>query len=218
MRREALEYYGHGVDGGFYVIDMGGVQMTVPETLAMVSILPDQALPLGLVVTEDLIQEELRAVLPGHPWPFHRVSASEFAVHFPSVAILRMCACGSSFSLPLHQLRVSIQPSSAARDTVATLSEVWVQLSGLPHEARRPEVVALVSQAVGKLTELDMSSLLGLGPIRLRLLCPAIYVFPVSLPRVFFDRVGRDLLVELDEELSGPGGPPSPSVPGPRRR
>uniref|UniRef100_A0ACD5XGU1 Uncharacterized protein n=1 Tax=Avena sativa TaxID=4498 RepID=A0ACD5XGU1_AVESA len=173
----------------------------------MVSILPDQDFPSALVVTEDLILEELRAVLPGHEWPVHQVSTSEFAVHFPSVEILRMCACGSSFTLPLHQLRVSIQPSSAAQETVATLSEVWVRISGIPHEARRPEVVALLSQAVGKLTEVDMSSLPGHGPIRLRLLCPAISVFLVSLPRVFFDRVGRDLLVELDEEDGGAGGP-----------
>ncbi|MEI4908276.1 hypothetical protein Q8G40_29780, partial [Klebsiella pneumoniae] len=64
--------------------------MTVPKTLAMVSILPDQALPSELEVTEDLIQEELHVVLPGHEWPVHRVSASEFVVHFPSVAIMHL--------------------------------------------------------------------------------------------------------------------------------
>uniref|UniRef100_A0ACD5YFY4 Uncharacterized protein n=1 Tax=Avena sativa TaxID=4498 RepID=A0ACD5YFY4_AVESA len=124
-----------------------------------------------------------------------------------------MCALGSAFTLPLHQLKVSIQPSSADQDTVATLSEVWVRLIGIPLEARRQEVVALVAQTVGKVTEVDLGSLAGHGPVRLRLLCPDTSVFPVSLPRFFFDRVGRDLLVELDEEVAaaeaGLSHPPS---------
>jgi hypothetical protein len=30
-RREVLEYLGHGIDGGFYYIDMGGAELSVAD-------------------------------------------------------------------------------------------------------------------------------------------------------------------------------------------
>jgi hypothetical protein len=58
-KREVLEYLGHGIDGGFYYIDMGGAELQTPQHLALITVLPDQDPPLTVQVTVDTIRAEL---------------------------------------------------------------------------------------------------------------------------------------------------------------
>jgi len=105
--------------------------MAVPETLATFTLIPQDP-PVLLEVIEELIHQEFCEVLLGHEWPVRRISESEFVVSFPSVATLRMCTIGASFTLPVHQLEVLIRPSSVDQGVTATLSEVWLRLFGIP--------------------------------------------------------------------------------------
>lgn len=120
--RVCLEYLGHTVDGGFYYIDMGGVEMTVPANLAMVTVAKDQDTPLAVELTEDLIRDEFRQVLPGFEGQVRRISPTEFAVAFPSVELLRMCACCDVITLPINKIKVSIRPSTAHTEMPYSLS------------------------------------------------------------------------------------------------
>jgi hypothetical protein len=137
----------------------------------------------------------------------------EFTVAFPSVEILRMCACGSTFTLPIQKIKVSIQSSTAVPEMTYSLSSVWVRVIGILNEAKTEEIVALISQSFGKFLEVDEWSLLDHGTVRLRIMCPDPSIFPITLPRFFFGEVSWDLVVELDEDVARPrSSSPYPSI------
>jgi hypothetical protein len=69
----------------------------------------------------------------------------------------------------------------------------------------------LISQAIGKLEEVDGQSLAGQGPVRLRVLCPDPSKLNCSISPFFFGKDGRTLVVELEsEENQGGSMPHSP--------
>jgi hypothetical protein len=57
--REKLEFLGHGIDGGFYYLDMGGAAPSVPQHLAVVTVLPSQDPPLAFEIMAEIIHTEL---------------------------------------------------------------------------------------------------------------------------------------------------------------
>jgi hypothetical protein len=77
--------------------------MTVPEHLGVVTV-AEQEPPLSIVVTAELLRNEFAQMMPGHEWSVRELSSSEFAVAFPSVEILRFCACSSTLTLPINKL------------------------------------------------------------------------------------------------------------------
>jgi hypothetical protein len=76
-------------------------------------------------------------------------------------------------------------------------------------EARKDPFIELISQAIGKLEEVDGQSLAGQGPVRLRVLCPAPSKLNCTISPFFFGKDGRSLVVELEsEEDQGEGSLP----------
>jgi hypothetical protein len=114
-------------------------------------------------------------------------------------------------TLPLHNIKVSIKPSCVDPEIVASLSSVWVRVHGIPVEARKDSFLELISQAIGKLEEVDGQSLAGQGPIRLRVLCPDPSKLNCSISPFFFGKDGKSLVMELEsEEDQGGSLPHSP--------
>jgi hypothetical protein len=193
---------------------MGDAQMSVPKHLAVVTVVPDQEPPVAVEVTVDIIREELSLMIPGHAWNVRRISSTEFVVAFPSAEILSMCTfTTSTFTLPTHKIQVTIKPSKAAPETRAVLSDVWIRIIGMPDEAKNVPMVKLISQAIGKYVEVDLSSLVaGSEAVRLRVLCQDPEKVPGTLPMTYFGPTdGRILIVQLDEGSSLPPPPPRPA-------
>nr|XP_051211161.1 uncharacterized protein LOC127328612 [Lolium perenne] len=199
-RREVIEYLGHGIDGGFYYIDLGGAELRSPQHLAVITV----------EVTVDTIRTELTQLESTWVWNVREISPTEFAVAFPSAELLRALSWGSSTILPANNINVSVLPSCVDPDTVATLSEVWVRVHGIPEEARTDHILELISQIIGKLVTVDPLSLPGAGPVRMLILCPDPTKLACTLPHVFFGKGGRALTVEVegDEAQAGAQTPP----------
>jgi hypothetical protein len=138
-------------------------------------------------------------MMPRYEWSVKEIAPNQFAVASPTVELLRFCSCSTTLTLPLNQIQVSVEALTTHPDTVATLSIVWVRVFGFPNkvEVRTTRGVELVAQAIGKLVEVDMVSLAGIGPVRLRIMCPNPDILPGPLPTFFFGEVGRTLTVEL---------------------
>jgi hypothetical protein len=209
--RETLEFLGHGIDGGFYYLDMGGAKPSVPQHLAVISVLPTQDPPLAIEITAEIIRTELAQLECDCVWNVREVSPSEFAVAFPSAELLRAVSWSETTILLLHNIKVSIKPSCVDPEIVASLSSVWVRVHGIPAEARKDSFLELISQAIGKLEEVDGQSLAGQGPVRLRVLCPNPSKLNCSISPFFFRKDGMSLVVELEsEEDQGGSMPHSP--------
>ena len=122
---------------------------------------------------------------------------------FPSAEMLRFCTMGTTFTLPLNKIQVSIKASTAVPETAPSLGSTWVRIHGIPDEARRSDCVEFISQALGKLEEIDVRSLAGSGAVRRRVLAPEPAKLPGLLPPLYFGGCGGNhgaiLRVELDE-------------------
>jgi hypothetical protein len=148
--RETLEFLGHGIDGGFYYLDLGGAEPSVPQHLAVIYVLPTQDPPLAFEITAEIIRSELAQLECDCAWNVREVSSSEFAVAFPSTELLRAVSWSETTILPLHNIKVSIRPSCVDPEIVASLSSIWVRVHGIPVEARKDPFIELISQAIGK--------------------------------------------------------------------
>lgn len=99
MRPPGLEFIEHGIDVGFYYIDMGKALLLVPNQLVVITVIPDQVPLLLVEVTVDVIHAELcRLASSSFSWRVKEISPSEFAVAFPFMDILRP-ALGETQSL-----------------------------------------------------------------------------------------------------------------------
>jgi hypothetical protein len=130
-------------------------------------------------------------MMPGYKWSMKGIAPNQFAVAFPSVELLRFCSCSTTLTLPLNQIQVSTEPSTAHPHTVATLSTVWVRVLGFPNEVevRTNRGIELVAQAIGKLVEVEMVSLTEIGPVHLRVMCPNPEMLPAPCPRSSLERL-----------------------------
>jgi hypothetical protein len=198
--RETLEFLGHGIDGGFYYLDMGGAELSVPQHLTIITLLPTQDPPLAIEITAEIIRTELAQLECACVWNVREVSPSEFAVAFPSAELLRAVSWSEMTILPLHNIKVSINPLCVDPEIVSSLSSVWVRVHGIPVEARKDSFLELILQAIGKLEEVDGQSLVGQGPVRLRVLCPDLSKLNCTISPFFFGKDGRSLVVELESE------------------
>jgi hypothetical protein len=80
--RETLEFLGHGIDGGFYYMDMGDAEISVPRHLAVITVLPSQDPPLSIEVTADTIHSELSQLESACVWTVREVAPSDVCLRF----------------------------------------------------------------------------------------------------------------------------------------
>ena len=73
-----LEFYGHGIDGGFYFVDTGGIRLASPADLALVTVLPEQVLDPSVVISAETIRSELEVLDSGWTWVVRERSSAEF--------------------------------------------------------------------------------------------------------------------------------------------
>jgi hypothetical protein len=119
-----LEFLGHGIDGGFYYMDMGDAEIFVPRHIAVITVLQTQDPPLTIEVTADTIRGELSQLESACVWNVREVAPSKFAVTFPSAELLWALSWSETTTLPLHNIKVAVRPSCVDPETMASLSSV----------------------------------------------------------------------------------------------
>ncbi|KAI5002800.1 hypothetical protein ZWY2020_027450 [Hordeum vulgare] len=175
-----LAYLGYGTErGSFYFVDSEIEEEVVRPHLATVTLAPEQVTPAGLVISADLIRDELATYI------------GDFR--------------DSSFA---WELMISVKAAAAEPDPVPPLEKVWVLVYGLPRggsAAPRGEklthILKAISEPVGKLITADLASFDDDGPTRIEILCPA----PAEIDGLslvfYFDSKGRRLTFELESPV-----------------
>ncbi|XP_037441398.1 uncharacterized protein LOC119309508 [Triticum dicoccoides] len=222
-----LAYLGYGVEGGgFYYVDATLEDEPVRPHLATITLVPDQQPPPSVVVTAETIRAELSAYIGDYrdsafSWEVTETAPMVFSVPFPSAEMLNVCS-HDHIKCPINNFMISIQKADAEPDTVAPLTQVWMLIYGLPSGGKRKHILKAISEPVGKILTVDLDSLEGDGPARVKLLCQApADVDGLSLIFYFGKNKGKCITYKIDlDPLEGrpedepPAPTPAPPVAG----
>ncbi|KAE8769423.1 hypothetical protein D1007_58974 [Hordeum vulgare] len=180
-----LAYLGYGTEqGSFYFVDAEIEEVVARPHLATVTLEPEQSIPDGLVISSDLIRDELAAYIGDFhgfefAWELTETAPLVFSVPFPSAELLRVCSHGP-IRCPLNQFLISVQAATSEPDPVPPLEKVWVLVYGLPRGGsaaprggKLTHILKAISEPVGKLIIADLASFEDDGPARIEILCPA---------------------------------------------
>ncbi|KAI4996638.1 hypothetical protein ZWY2020_051558 [Hordeum vulgare] len=123
-----LAYLGYGTErGSFYFVDAEIEEVAARPHLATVTLEPEQPIPDGLVISSDLIQDELAAYIGDFrgsefAWEVTETAPLVFSVPFPSAELLRIYSHGP-IRCPLNQLLISVQAAMSEPDPVPPLEK-----------------------------------------------------------------------------------------------
>ncbi|KAI4975294.1 hypothetical protein ZWY2020_048901 [Hordeum vulgare] len=123
-----LAYLGYGTErGSFYFVDAEIEEVAARPHLATVTLEPEQPIPDGLVISSDLIRDELAAYIGDFrgsefAWEVTETAPLVFSVPFPSAELLRVCSHGP-IRCPLNQFLISVQAATSEPDPVPPLEK-----------------------------------------------------------------------------------------------
>uniref|UniRef100_A0A8I6XGH1 CCHC-type domain-containing protein n=1 Tax=Hordeum vulgare subsp. vulgare TaxID=112509 RepID=A0A8I6XGH1_HORVV len=220
-----LSYLGYGTErGSFYFLDAEIEEEAARPHLATATLAPEQPIPDGLVISADIIRDELAAYIGDFrgsefAWEVSETAPLVFSVPFPSAEILRVCSHGP-IRCPINQLMICVQAATAEPDPVPPLEKVWVLVYGLPRGGsvaprggKLTHILKAISEHVGKLITADLASFEDDGPARIEILCPApaeidglslVFYFGYKGRRLTFELESPAPMVPLDPALTGP--------------
>ncbi|KAI4993265.1 hypothetical protein ZWY2020_007578 [Hordeum vulgare] len=167
-----LAYLGYDSErGSFYFVDAEIEEVAAWPHLATVTLEPEHPIPDGLVISSDLIRDELAAYIGDFrgsefAWEVTETAPLVFSAPFPSAELLRVCSHGP-IRCPLNQLLISVQAATSEPDPVPPLEKVWVLVYGLPRGGgsaaprggKLTHILKAISEPVGKLITTDLASL-----------------------------------------------------------
>ncbi|KAE8770777.1 hypothetical protein D1007_57423 [Hordeum vulgare] len=174
-----LAYLGYGTErGSFYFVDAEIEEEVVRPHLATVTLAPEQVTPAGLVISADLIRDELAAYIgdfreSSFAWEVTETPPLVFLVPFPSAELLRVCS-HDVIRFPINKLMISVKATTAELDPVPPLEKVWVLVYGLPRGrsaapwgGKLTHILKAISEPVGKLITADLASFEDDDPARI---------------------------------------------------
>ncbi|KAI4998836.1 hypothetical protein ZWY2020_054178 [Hordeum vulgare] len=168
----------------FYFVDAEIEEATARPHLATVTLEPEQPIPDGLVISCDLIRDDLAAYISDFrgselAWEVTETAPLVFSVPFPLAELLRVCLHGP-ICCPLNQFLISVQAATSELDPVPPLEKVWVLVHGLPRGGsadprggKLTHILKAISEPMGKLITADLASFEDDVPARIEILCPA---------------------------------------------
>ncbi|KAK1693865.1 hypothetical protein QYE76_010562 [Lolium multiflorum] len=115
-------------------------------------------------------------------WQVRQLSATDFAVVFPSKESLRIAIRGGRLTLPSSKIKALVTVPLGYLLASETLEEVWVKLIGVPPPLRFAERLLLSTREVGRPISVDLDSLAHPeAPIRIPFGCRKDDVLPESI-------------------------------------
>jgi hypothetical protein len=166
--KRGLRLCGFGLPGnGFYSIHIPAEkEVKKKEVLGVMSIKSGQA-PVGVIETE------LRHLFREVPqWTIKKLTEEDsYLITFPSEDIRFQVAKFKSFEFETANIKAKVTPTEMSSESDGKLESVWVKEHKLPQIARKEEVVMEIAYLIGDPEEVDLSSLSGTGPVRMRVGC-----------------------------------------------
>jgi hypothetical protein len=164
-----LRLCGYGIPGqGFYSIHIPNdkKESGKKEVMGIMIIESGQA-------SVEIIEKELRHLFRDvHKWNIKQMSAdNEFMICFPNEDIKYQWSRFSGFKFDTTPITAKVIHTELSPEADGMLEVVWVKVYNLPDIARKEDTAIEVAYVVGDPEEVDVNSLNGSGPVRVKLAC-----------------------------------------------
>ncbi|KAK1609441.1 hypothetical protein QYE76_033114 [Lolium multiflorum] len=207
---KVLAPYWAGFGGGrqgFLCIEVPDEELQRPASNSATVILD------GGRLSEEEVEEEFKDLVDENwNWQVRQLSASDFAVVFPSKESLRIAIRGGGLTLPSSKIKALVTVPLGDPLASETLEEIWVKLVGVPPPLRLAECLLLSTREVGRPMSVDEDSLSLLEtPVRMSFGCRKGDVLPDSIT-LFVNLQGYRIKILRENaaaEDSPPRAPPS---------
>ncbi|RLN13610.1 hypothetical protein C2845_PM09G03720 [Panicum miliaceum] len=105
-------------------------------------------------------------------WPIKKLQATgEYLITFPSEAIREQLSRFKGFDFLTSEVKAKVLATDSYAEADDKLEVVWVKAFNLPSRAKAVEVVMELAYIVGDPEEVDLNSLHGTGPVRMKIAC-----------------------------------------------
>jgi hypothetical protein len=166
--KKGLKLYGFGIPGqGFYNFHLpNDREVKKKEVLGFLQINYGQASPA-------IIERELNHLYPEvKKWAVKQLhEEGRYLITFPNEEIRNQMAKFKSFEFETANIKAKVIPTQMSAGADGKLDVVWIRAYNIPPIARKVETVMEIANLAGDPEEVDVNTLEGEGPIRIRLAC-----------------------------------------------
>uniref|UniRef100_J3LHX9 Uncharacterized protein n=1 Tax=Oryza brachyantha TaxID=4533 RepID=J3LHX9_ORYBR len=143
------------------------------------------------------VTKELTDLFPGLKWDWKvkQLNEKDFLVSFPSEENRNFFTRFPSFDFRCLTIKASVVASNMTEEAIDELISIWVKMKGVPEIAKTETYIRAITEMMGEFEELDDSSLMGDGPVRVKCACmdPRALFFKVH---IYINKVGYDIFWE----------------------
>jgi hypothetical protein len=200
--KRGLKMCGFGIPGqGFYSIHLPVEREAKSnEVLGLMHIMSGQA-SLGIIERE--LKHLFREV---NKWTIKQLKGeNKYMITFPNEDMRYQVAKFRSFEFETANVKAKVVPTDLSVGADDKLETVWVKAYNFPPIARKEEVVREIAYLVGEPEEVDIKSLDGFGPIRIKIACRDAKQVRGET-QVYFNKESRGIrweVIEEDRDKSG---------------
>jgi hypothetical protein len=193
---------GYGIRGqGFYSIHLPVErEVKTKEVLGLMHIKSGQA---SLSIVERELKHLFREVTK---WTIKQLKGEDkYMITFPNEDMRYQVAKFRSFEFETANVKAKVIPIDLSVGVDDRLETVWVKAYNFPPIARKEEVVREVAYLVGEPEEVDLKTLEGFGPIKIKLSCRDAKQVRGET-QVYFNKESRGIrweVIEGDRETTG---------------
>jgi hypothetical protein len=176
-----LQWYGYAAAGGsFHCLEMDEAVLvaSVAEQENAATVIINEVDPRSKLSVQLLTDDLKKLVDDAWDWQVKRISDSDFLVVFPNSVSLNLCKNTGGLTLPISKVFVLFVEPRCDAAAAASLSKVWVLLSGVPEVLHRSDFLMEATKMLGRPRSVEEASLVGSGPIRMLFHSPN----PAGLP------------------------------------
>jgi hypothetical protein len=202
LEKRGLKMCGFGIPGqGFYSIHLPVErEAKSKEVLGLMHIMSGQA-SLGIV------ERELKHLFTEvNKWIIKQLKGeNKYMITFPNEDMRYQVAKFRSFEFETANVKAKVVPTDLSMGADDKLETVWVKAYNFPPISRKEEVVREIAYLVGEPEEVDIKTLEGFGPIRIKISCRDAKQVRGET-QVYFNKESRGIrweVIEEDRDKSG---------------
>jgi hypothetical protein len=102
-------------------------------------------------------------------WTTRKIADNIFTVRFPNAQLIKEWECFNPISMRMVKAKIQVEPWNGSIGANGKLQDAWFRVRGVPYDKRSEETLGYVGSIVGRILEVDKSTLSRTDYVRVRI-------------------------------------------------